>query len=209
MTGREFLELDSVQHRLHLERFKRMEVIQKIFSELPKADQNLCNHGPYFLAANSSLCGLAANNFFRNILHVRKAAFISALPMTVIPFLSTAVVYEVFVREPLFSGELNCEVCAVVRGGLIGAVMGGFYPVFLALPVNASLAARYSSSPLPSKENLLRYWLTTAQPVFRKMSLGVLIQLLTGLYLATKQHGIYLKVLQQMSTRGDPEELHN
>ncbi|NXE74041.1 T126A protein, partial [Cochlearius cochlearius] len=207
MTGREFLELDSPQQRQYLERFKRIEVIQKILNELPKADQNLCNHGSYFLAANSSLCGLIANNFFRNILHVRRASLVSALPMAVIPFLSTAAVYEVFVREPLFSGDLNCEVCAVVRGGLIGAVVGGFYPVLLALPMNASLAARYSSSPLPGKENLLRYWLTTAQPVFRKMSLGVLVQVLTGLYLATKHHGIYVKILQQMNTSRDPEEL--
>ncbi|KAF1449908.1 hypothetical protein FQV24_0014422, partial [Spheniscus mendiculus] len=143
MTGREFLELDSPQQRLYLERLKRVEVIQKILNELPKADQNLCNHGSYFLAANASLCGLVANNFFRNILHVRRASLVSALPMAVIPFLSTAAVYEVFVREPLFLGDLNCEVCAVVRGGLTGAVVGGLYPVFLALPMNASLAARY------------------------------------------------------------------
>lgn len=39
MTGREFLELDSLQHRLYLERLKRMEVIQKTLNELPKADQ--------------------------------------------------------------------------------------------------------------------------------------------------------------------------
>ncbi|NXL51504.1 T126A protein, partial [Podilymbus podiceps] len=207
MTGREFLELDSPQHRLSLERFKRMEVIQKMLNELPKTDQNLCNHGPYFLAANSSLCGLAANNFFRKILHVRRAALVSALPMGFIPFLSTAAVYETFVREPLFSGDLNCEVCAVVRGGLIGAVVGGLYPVFLALPLNASLAARYTSSPLPGKENLVRFWLTTAQPVFRKMSLAVLVQVLTGLYLATKHHGIYVKILKQMNASRDPEEL--
>ncbi|NXY41263.1 T126A protein, partial [Ceuthmochares aereus] len=207
MTGREFLELDSPRQRLYLERLKRVEVIQKMFSELPKADQNLCNHGAYFFAANSSLCGLAANNFFRNILHIRRAAFVSALPMSVIPFLSTAAVYEAFVREPLFSGELNCEVCAVARGGLIGAVVGGFYPVLLALPLNASLAARYSSTPLPGKENLLRYWLTVSQPVFRKMSLGVLIQVLTGIYLATKHHGIYAKILEQLSAKRDPEEL--
>ncbi|KFV41173.1 Transmembrane protein 126A [Tyto alba] len=207
MTGREFLELDSLQHRLRLERFKRMEVIQKIFSDLPKEDQNLCNHGSYFLAANSSICGIVANNFFRNILHVRRASIVSALPMTVIPFLSTAAVYEAFVREPLFSGDLNCEVCAVVRGGLTGAVVGGLYPVLVAIPLNASLAARYSSSPLPGKENLLRFWLRTSQPVFRKMSLGVLVQLLTGLYLATKHHGIYVKILQQMNTSRDPEDL--
>lgn len=39
MTGREFLELDSPQQRLYLERLKRMEVIEKILNELPKADQ--------------------------------------------------------------------------------------------------------------------------------------------------------------------------
>ncbi|NXX59120.1 T126A protein, partial [Scopus umbretta] len=169
--------------------------------------RNICNHGSYFLAANASLCGLAANNFFRNLLHIRRASLVSALPMAVIPFLSTAAVYEVFVREPLFLGELNCEVCAVVRGGLVGAVLGGLYPVLLALPMNASLAARYSSSPLPGKENLLRFWLTTTQPVFRKTSFGILVQFLTGLYLATKQHGVYVKILQRMNTSRDPEEL--
>ncbi|NXX89927.1 T126A protein, partial [Centropus bengalensis] len=207
MAGRELLELDLPKQRLYLERLKRVEIMQNMLNELPKADQNLCNHGAYFLAANSSLCGLAANSLFRNILHIRKAAFVSALPMAVIPFLSTATVYEVFVREPLLSGELSCEVCGVVRGGLIGAVVGAFYPVLMAVPMNASLAARYSSSPLPGKENLLRYWLTVAQPVFRKMRLAMLIQALTGVYLATKHHGIYVKILQQLNTRRDPEEL--
>ncbi|NXN96725.1 T126A protein, partial [Rhinopomastus cyanomelas] len=207
MTGREFLELDSPQQSLHVERVKRMEIIQKMFSELPKIDQNLCNHGSYFLGINAGLCGLAANNFFRNILHVRRAAIASAVPMAFIPFLSTTAVYDVFVHTPLFSGDINCEVCVAVRGGLVGAVIGGLYPVLLALPVNASLAARYSSSPLPGKENILRFWLTAAQPVFRKMSLGVLIQALSGLYLATKHHGIYVKILQRFSSSRDPEDL--
>ncbi|NXP47356.1 T126A protein, partial [Heliornis fulica] len=205
MTGREFQ--DAPSQGLYLERLKWMETVHKIFNELPKADQNLCNHGSYFLAANSSLCGLAANNFFRKMLHIRKASIVSALPMAVIPFISTVGVYEVFVHGPLFAGDINCEVCAVVRGGLIGAVVGGLYPVCLALPVNASLAARYSSSPLPGKENLLRFWFTAAQPIIRKMSFGVLIQALTGLYLATKHHGIYVKILQRMPSSRDPEEL--
>uniref|UniRef100_A0A8B9BKB4 Transmembrane protein 126A n=1 Tax=Anser brachyrhynchus TaxID=132585 RepID=A0A8B9BKB4_9AVES len=209
MTGREFFEPDSPAQRLYLERIKRMEIIQKLLNELPKTDQNLCNHGSYFLAGNSSLCGLTANNYFRKILNVRKAAIVSALPMAVIPFLSTAAVYEVFVREPLFAGELNCEVCTVVRGGLVGAVVGGLYPIIMALPVNASLAARYASAPLPGKENLLRFWLMVSQPVFRKMSFGVLIQVLTGLYLATKHHGIYIKILENMNPSRDPEELQD
>lgn len=78
----------------------------QLLKQLSFFHRNLCNHGSYFLAANSSLCGLAANNFFRNILHVRKASLVSALPMAVVPFLSTAAIYEVFVREPLFSGKI-------------------------------------------------------------------------------------------------------
>uniref|UniRef100_A0A8V5FMX5 Uncharacterized protein n=1 Tax=Melopsittacus undulatus TaxID=13146 RepID=A0A8V5FMX5_MELUD len=179
----------------------------QVIKEAKGLVKNLCNHGSYFLAANASLCGLAGNNFFRKILHIRRAAIITAVPMAVLPFISTAAVYEAFVRQPLFSGELNCEVCAVVRGGLVGAVVGGLYPIFLAIPLNGSLAARYSSSPLPGKENLLRFWLSIAQPVFRKMSWGVLVQVLTGLYLATKHHGIYVKILQQMNSSRDPEEL--
>lgn len=31
----------------------------------------------------------------------------------------------------------------MIRGGLVGAVVGGFYPIFLAIPLNGSLAARY------------------------------------------------------------------
>uniref|UniRef100_A0A8C4P5I1 Transmembrane protein 126A n=1 Tax=Dromaius novaehollandiae TaxID=8790 RepID=A0A8C4P5I1_DRONO len=148
------------------------------------SDAALCKlcWASYFLAGNSSLCGLAANNFFRRTLNITKAPFISALPMAVIPFLSTAAVYEAFLRRPLFLGDLNCEVCAVVRGGLIGAVVGGLYPFLLALPVNASLAARYSSAPLPGKENLLRFWHRASQPVFKKMSFGILIQTTTNYF---------------------------
>ncbi|XP_009954849.1 PREDICTED: transmembrane protein 126A-like, partial [Leptosomus discolor] len=56
-------------------------------------------------------------------------------------------------------------------------------------------------------KNLLRFWLSVAQPVFRKMSWAVLVQAVTGLYLATKHHGVYVKILQQMNASRDPEEL--
>uniref|UniRef100_A0A8D2NT68 Uncharacterized protein n=1 Tax=Zosterops lateralis melanops TaxID=1220523 RepID=A0A8D2NT68_ZOSLA len=85
--------------------FSVLFLVLNLLKQLSFFHRNLCNHGKYFLAANSSLCGLAANNFFRNILHVRKASLVSALPMAVIPFLSTAIVYEAFVHDPLFSGK--------------------------------------------------------------------------------------------------------
>lgn len=35
----------------------------------------------------------------------------------------------------------------------------------------------------------------------------MLIQVLTGAFLATKHHGVYVKVLEQMKPGRDPEEL--
>lgn len=39
-------------------------------------------------------------------------------------------------------GDLNCPTCTLIRGALVGVVGGGIYPILLALPVNAGLAAR-------------------------------------------------------------------
>ena len=41
-----------------------------------------------------------------------------------------------------FLGDLNCETCTTTRGALVGLVMGGLYPILLAIPVNGGLAAR-------------------------------------------------------------------
>ncbi|KGL75752.1 Transmembrane protein 126A [Tinamus guttatus] len=209
MAGREFLEPGSPQSLLHLRKLKHEEIMTKLFEGLPKEDQNLVNHGSYVLAANSSLCGLTANNFFRRTLNITRAAFVSSLPMAVLPFMSTAVVYDVFVRQPLFLGDLNCEACAVVRGGLIGAIVGGFYPFLMALPVNASLAARYVllTCKDPKCTEAVNFWIYSGHSEGRKMTFGILIQTLTGIYLAAKHNGVYFKMLEQLKPRRDPEEL--
>ena len=49
---------------------------------------------------------------------------------------------QLFAELFYFLGDLHCETCTIIRGGLVGLVFGGLYPVFLALPVNGGLAAR-------------------------------------------------------------------
>lgn len=48
----------------------------------------------------------------------------------------------VFRSYIVFAGDLNCPTCTLIRGALVGVVGGGIYPILLALPVNAGLAAR-------------------------------------------------------------------
>ncbi|XP_060032755.1 transmembrane protein 126A isoform X2 [Erinaceus europaeus] len=116
--------------------------------------------------------------------------------MTVIPFLTANVSYKALINFPLSTGELNCETCTIIRGGLVGLVFGGLYPVFLALPVNGGLAARYNSVLLPEKGNIFNYWIRTSKPIFRKMVFPVLLQTMFTAYLGSRQYKLLIKALQ-------------
>nr|XP_056714727.1 transmembrane protein 126A-like [Euleptes europaea] len=186
----------------------RSEILRERFERLEASDQNLFRTGSFVLAINSSLCGLTANNYLRRALNITQARFTSALPMAILPFISTLVVYEASVCMPLMEGDLNCATCTFVRGGLIGAVLGCLYPAFLAIPLNAGLAARYATAPLPSKENMFRYWMAVCKPVYKKLRFAAILQVALGTFLASKHHGIYIKMLQLPEPGKDPEELN-
>ncbi|XP_037685699.1 transmembrane protein 126A-like [Choloepus didactylus] len=96
--------------------------------------------------------------------------------MVVIPFFTAYVSYPSFVSLSVSTGDLNCETCTVTRGGLVGLVFGGLYPVFLAVLMNGGLAARYVSAMLPKKGNTLTYWVRISNPVFKKMLFPILLQ---------------------------------
>lgn len=118
------------------------DIITRKINQLPEAERGLLEHGSTYVGLNAALCGLIANSLFRRILNVTQARVAAGLPMAVIPFLTAHVSYKGFVSLPLNTGDLNCEICTMIRGGLVGLVIGGLYPVFLAIPVNGGLAAR-------------------------------------------------------------------
>lgn len=93
----------------------------------------------------------------------------SGLAMTAVPFLTANVSYKAWINFPLNTGELNCEACTVIRGGLAAVVLGGLYPVCLVFPGNGGLAVRYNSALLPEKGNILKCCIGTSKPISRKM----------------------------------------
>ncbi|MGH0171950.1 UNVERIFIED_CONTAM: hypothetical protein FKN15_062457 [Acipenser sinensis] len=172
------------------------ELLLKKFERLPETERKFFAYGPIYLGINGAFSGLIANSFFRRLLNVTQARFTSSLPMAVLPFLTTVAMYNAAVSNPLLAGDLNCPTCAMVRGGLVGAVIGGFYPVLLALPVNAGLATRYNTAPMPEKGNVMRFWISVTQPVLRKMSFVFILQALFAVYLSSRHYGIYMKMLE-------------
>ncbi|XP_046302883.1 transmembrane protein 126A-like [Marmota monax] len=172
------------------------DIIARKIELLPEAERNLLEHGSTYIGLNAALCGLIANSLFRRVLHVTKARIAASLPMAVLPFLTANASFKGFVSLPLSTGDLNCETCTVTRGGLVGLVLGGLYPVFLAIPINGGLAARYQLALLPEKGNTLTYWIKISKPIFRKMLFPILLQIMFAAYLGSRQYKVLIKALQ-------------
>nr|XP_034344044.1 transmembrane protein 126A isoform X1 [Arvicanthis niloticus] len=171
-------------------------IISRKIKQLPEPDRNVLEYGSAYIGLNAAFGGLIANSLFRRTLNVTQARIASSLPMAVIPFLTANLSYHGFVSLPLSTGELNCETCTTLRGALVGFVLGGLYPILLAIPVNGGLAARYESSPLPQRGNIFNYWITVSKPVFRKMLFPTLLQTVFAAYLGSRQYKLLIKALQ-------------
>uniref|UniRef100_A0A8B9JHJ3 Transmembrane protein 126A n=1 Tax=Astyanax mexicanus TaxID=7994 RepID=A0A8B9JHJ3_ASTMX len=161
---------DTGQYQL-VPRSSIMEMIAKKFEKLPEFDRKLFLYGPFYLGGNAGLAGLIANSLYRRALNVSQGQVTSSIPMAVIPFLTTVALYNATVSNPLLAGDLNCPTCVLIRGALVGVVGGGVYPILLALPVNAGLASRYKSSPMPEKGNVIVFWKNLTTPIVRKINL--------------------------------------
>ncbi|KAM8814159.1 transmembrane protein 126A [Rhynchonycteris naso] len=172
------------------------DIITRKIYQLPEAERNLFEHGSTYVGLNAALCGLIANSLFRRVLNVTQARIAAGLPMAVIPFFTADISYKGFVSLPLTTGNLNCETCTITRSGLVGLVFGGLYPIFLAIPLNGGLAARYSSALLPEKGNILTYWIRISKPVFNKMLFPILLQTAFTAYLGSRQYKLLIKALQ-------------
>ncbi|OCT96357.1 transmembrane protein 126A L homeolog isoform X2 [Xenopus laevis] len=207
-TERELLTMNPpVKQGQRLTRENIIEFLAERFNRLPENERKLFTYGSIYLGINSAFAGLIANSLFRRILHVSQAWFSSSLPMAVLPFLTSVAIYNATVTTPMLTGDLNCATCAVVRGGLIGTVAGGLYPILLALPVNGGLAARYQTTPLPEKGNILRFWTTVSQPVLKKMSFVLILQAMFGVYISSRHYTIYEQMLKLPPPGTDLEEL--
>ncbi|XP_015678245.1 transmembrane protein 126A [Protobothrops mucrosquamatus] len=206
MTGKEFLD-HPMEKMINNSRRISEATWEKMFEKLPARDQSFFQNGGLVLAFNSSLLALISNNSFRKILHVTQARYSAVAAMSLMPFTTTTVAYEAIVKHPLMTGNLNCEICAMMRGSLVGAVIGYFYPIIIALPLNALLATRYYTAPLPSKENAVRFWVALSKPIFKTMRFGAFIQVALGAYLGSRHHEIYLKMTRMPEPGRDPQEI--
>uniref|UniRef100_A0A3B4TJM5 Transmembrane protein 126A n=1 Tax=Seriola dumerili TaxID=41447 RepID=A0A3B4TJM5_SERDU len=158
------------------------------------------------ICCNGASQGFCPCSLYRRALNVTQAPITSGLPMAVLPFMTTAALYNAVVSSSLLSGDLNCPSCALIRGALVGVIGAGVYPILLALPVNIGLASRYNTAPMPEKGNVLRYWVDLSRPILRRMRAVLVLQAFFGTYLGSRHFESYTK-LSQITFGSGGEEL--
>ncbi|TRY91038.1 hypothetical protein DNTS_021667, partial [Danionella cerebrum] len=195
----EMMSGEDSENQVVLTRGKIITLLIKQFEKLPERDRNAILHGPFYLGSYAAFTGVLANTLYRKALHVTRAPFASNLPMGFIPFASVALVYNIAITNPLMTGDLNCSNCVIVRGALTSFFIGGIYPILLALPCSAGLAARYNSAPQPERGNIIRHWVNITKPIVMKMRPVLLLHVIYGSLLALWNFKIYEKMVKSIT----------
>ncbi|XP_033637514.1 transmembrane protein 126A-like [Asterias rubens] len=168
----------------------QMEQIQ----ELPSGKRWPFDMGPLMLSVNAGLVGVISNSFFRRMLMVRKGLFLTSLPMAIMPALIMTPAWSELISKPILLGNMKCEICADIRGGLINFALGAVYPFFLAGPLSAALAKRYDTVKIPKlslkksdQRTLFNFWSGKVR-YFKTQFIAITIfQTCFGMYVAGSQ----------------------
>ncbi|XP_036283238.1 complex I assembly factor TMEM126B, mitochondrial isoform X3 [Pipistrellus kuhlii] len=117
-----------------------IEIIEKKFEYLRK-ENTLNIRTALLIGTTTGLSGILANFLFRHCFKVKHDALKTYASLTTLPVLSTLITYKFLVTDPLYSGNISMEECAL-RSSLVGIVCGVLYPTGLAFSKNGRLAVK-------------------------------------------------------------------
>ncbi|XP_074073125.1 complex I assembly factor TMEM126B, mitochondrial [Macrotis lagotis] len=190
MATQSYIQSDSSPEEIKLRRLRTADLVEKNLWRLTRKEQIIYTYGPLYIGTTSALCGFYANFLFRHYMKVKQHPFRTFVPLSAIPFLTTAITYKFLVSDPLSSGDLTEDMC-ILRGAFVSALCGVLHPSALAFFKNGRLAVRYETVPLPPVGRSLYYWTILCQSAAKLMAVPMILQVMYGGHLAFQQHKIY------------------
>ncbi|XP_036599812.1 complex I assembly factor TMEM126B, mitochondrial [Trichosurus vulpecula] len=195
MVTHTYIQSDPFPEEIKLRRLRTIDLVEQNLWRLSKKDQMTYTYGPLFIGSASSFCGFLANYLFRHCMKVKQHSFQTFVPLSAIPFLTTAVAYKFLVTDPLSSGDLTMDMC-ILRGAFVSASCGIFHPSALAFLKNGRLAVKYETVPLPPRGRNLYHWTVLCQSAAKLMIIPMIIQTVCGGHLAFLQHKICCRIFE-------------
>ncbi|XP_022095182.1 transmembrane protein 126A-like isoform X2 [Acanthaster planci] len=185
---------------------KQLEQLKK----LPDSKKWAFGYGSLILSINAGLVGVIGNSFFRRMLMVRKGLFLTSIPSALMPGLLIGPIYMKCVTYPILLNDLNCAVCADIRGGLINFLLGTAYPIFLAAPLSAALAYRYDTVKLPAlsyknfdQRQFVDFWRSKVRYFKGQFITIAIFQTCFGMFIAGSQMQVARQELTRKFTKVD------
>ncbi|XP_036283236.1 complex I assembly factor TMEM126B, mitochondrial isoform X1 [Pipistrellus kuhlii] len=172
-----------------------IEIIEKKFEYLRK-ENTLNIRTALLIGTTTGLSGILANFLFRHCFKVKHDALKTYASLTTLPVLSTLITYKFLVTDPLYSGNISMEECAL-RSSLVGIVCGVLYPTGLAFSKNGRLAVKYHTVPLPPKGRVLHHWMMLSQTDIKGMLIPLVFQIAFGVFLGIKHYEIFQSTLEK------------
>ncbi|XP_066266271.1 transmembrane protein 126A-like [Branchiostoma lanceolatum] len=184
----------GVVRRVELTQAELVKLQYQALQQIPKEKRWPFTSGITAVGVNAGFVGLIANSMFRRVLDVTQARLLSSVPMFLIPAVTASAAWQTFVAQSMLAGNLNCPVCAQVRGASINVLAGFINPVCMAIPMAGGLARRYYTAVLPKGNNFWEFWVKTSRPIVWRMLPALLLQVAWGAALASKEFDLYLKI---------------
>ncbi|XP_004621834.2 complex I assembly factor TMEM126B, mitochondrial isoform X1 [Sorex araneus] len=149
-----------------------------------------------FFGTTASFSGILANFVFRSCFKVQHDTLKTYASLASLPFLSTLVAYKFLVTDPLYSGIISQENCAL-RSSLVGIMCGVLYPSALAFTKNGRLAVKYHTVPLPPKGRVLLHWTLLCQTQIKVMAIPLAFQIVFGIVLGLNHYAAFESTLEK------------
>ncbi|XP_068927099.1 complex I assembly factor TMEM126B, mitochondrial [Petaurus breviceps papuanus] len=195
MATHTYIQAKPSPEEIKLRKLRTAELVEKNVWRLSKKEQIIYTYGPLYTGTTSSFCGFLANFLFRNCMKVKQHPFQTFVPLSAIPFFTTAVTYKFLVTDPLSSGDLTMDMC-VFRGAFVSALCGVLHPSALAFFKNGRLAVKYETVPLPPRGRSLYHWTILCQSAAKLMVIPMIMQTVFGGHLAFLQYKIYNRIFE-------------
>ncbi|XP_043848684.1 complex I assembly factor TMEM126B, mitochondrial isoform X2 [Dromiciops gliroides] len=195
MATHMYIQSQPSSEEIKLRKSRTAELVEKNLWLLTRKEQVIYTYGSLYLGTTSSLCGLFANYLFRHCMKVKQHPFKTFVPLSAIPFLTTAVTFKFLVTDPLNSGDLTMDMC-ILRGAFVSALFGVFHPSSMAFFKNGRLAVKYETVPLPPRGRALYHWTVLCHSAAKLMAIPMIMQIMFGGQLAFLQYKIRDRIFE-------------
>ncbi|XP_077283998.1 transmembrane protein 126 [Arctopsyche grandis] len=170
---------------------------------IPKSDVWAIRFGCVVAGLSSLVTGFYTNWYYRKKLKIGTIGYTSSyLPMVLVPTLSSFIMHKQMITSNIITQTEACPVCVEVKAIAIHCGCGTLYPLLLGPVTSYMIASTYNTCRIPminiETKKLWKFHLETSKPLYRKIPLFLLINLIPAVAITYMEFENFNTILQKL-----------